>query len=283
MVVCAGLGRCRGSCGPHHTGARPSAAAGTEWVTTCSVCSKATVATWAGPACFKADAASAETIDVDAVTPFPAKRDRKRRRTKAPGGTGPAGAGASASDVEVVEVEHFVHLVDVSASGVLATPSVSTSAASASAASARSIPRAPTPPTSPRRQPPPATLTSRRLGECAICMEEMGDPAVNEIKLTSCGHQLHWHCAKSLVVAMVTDSAAGILCPHIDCRAPLHPHQIEMLAGESISRKAERNALQSAVASDPSLHLCPTPDCDYVIEWKGPDDGPVSEPLPPLN
>ena len=36
----------------------------------------------------------------------------------------------------------------------------------------------------------------------------------------------------------------------------------------------DRRALEAVVVADPTLHMCPTPDCPNIVAWTGPEDGP---------
>ena len=38
--------------------------------------------------------------------------------------------------------------------------------------------------------------------------------------------------------------------------------------------KLDTRALNMAASVDPTLHICPTPDCTFIVSWRGPEDGP---------
>ena len=109
---------------------------------------------------------------------------------------------------------------------------------------------------------------------CTICLDPFSGATDTAAIRLGCGHVYHWVCATNLVEATSGDASAGLLCPDLGCRAPLLPSEIEMLGGAEAARRAEKHSMGRAVAGAPSLHGCPTPDCDYVVAWAGePGDG----------
>ena len=69
------------------------------------------------------------------------------------------------------------------------------------------------------------------------------------------------------------DGKADVLCPSVGCRLPLTQHEARACLGDQRALALDRRSLELAVAIDPTLHLCPTPDCQMVVSWSGPDDG----------
>ena len=61
-----------------------------------------------------------------------------------------------------------------------------------------------------------------------------------------------------------------------DCFSPAVKGMLRALSGTRAFSVLDRRALEQAVAYDPSLHLCPMPDCTFVASWCGEDDGPLA-------
>lgn len=58
-----------------------------------------------------------------------------------------------------------------------------------------------------------------------------------------------------------------------ECHYALTQRELRALLGQEAYAVLDRRALEHAVAIDPTLHICPTPDCTYIVSWTGPDDG----------
>ena len=64
------------------------------------------------------------------------------------------------------------------------------------------------------------------------------------------------------------------------CGSGLLQRELRMAIGDKRYSVLDRRALEQAVAVDPTLHLCASPDCPFVTSWSGPEDGaPVMDCL----
>jgi hypothetical protein len=120
--------------------------------------------------------------------------------------------------------------------------------------------------------------------ECPICFDCI--PSEKSISLT-CSHSFCNEClAQHVRSRMEGGDAISIPCPLIRAQAVptgssgsgcghiLSQGELQRILGEREFAVLERRALEAAVASDRSLHFCPTPDCTYVVSWAGDEDGP---------
>lgn len=68
-----------------------------------------------------------------------------------------------------------------------------------------------------------------------------------------------------------------ILCPlsrgSDGCGSGITQRELRLILGDKRYAILDRRALEQAVATDPTLHICPSPDCPFVVSWFGPDDG----------
>jgi hypothetical protein len=57
------------------------------------------------------------------------------------------------------------------------------------------------------------------------------------------------------------------------CGKNISEREVKLIIGEDKFKKLDKRALDGAVGVDPTLHNCPTPDCNYIISWRGMEDG----------
>ena len=117
--------------------------------------------------------------------------------------------------------------------------------------------------------------------ECSICLEQV---ALAEVALLACGHGGCRGCLRAHVAErMAQGDAAVVACPAgaSTCSQALAQHELRALLGEAAFAQLDRRALEAAVAVDPSLHACPTPDCRFVVCWSGAEgEGPPAVNCP---
>jgi hypothetical protein len=64
----------------------------------------------------------------------------------------------------------------------------------------------------------------------------------------------------------------------VGCGSSLTQFELRRLLGPAAFAVLDRRGLEQAVATDPTLHLCPTPDCPYVVSWYSPQDSDAGDP-----
>jgi hypothetical protein len=62
------------------------------------------------------------------------------------------------------------------------------------------------------------------------------------------------------------DGKSGVSCPALNCGKALSQLELRACIGDQRASQLDRRALELAVSIDPTLHLCPTPDCSMVSE-----------------
>ena len=66
-----------------------------------------------------------------------------------------------------------------------------------------------------------------------------------------------------------------VQCLEDGCDLMISQREMRTIVGEKLFEKLDRRALEMAISIDSTLHHCPTPDCNYIASWRGPDlDGP---------
>jgi len=110
--------------------------------------------------------------------------------------------------------------------------------------------------------------------DCPICLT----PAAL-CTLETCGHAFCSACLRAHVLARAADGALDILCPAAaggpgSCTAALTHPEMRALLGVSDFDVLDRRALDGAVAADPTLFACSTPDCPFVACWTAADGEP---------
>ena len=119
----------------------------------------------------------------------------------------------------------------------------------------------------------PAAAASR--GDCPCCLGSLCADGAVAVSLRGCGHVLCRECLGRYVEAEA--GYAGkleICCPLPACRRPLMQREVRAVIGTEAFARLDRRAVEVAVAADPTLHLCPSPDCSFVAAWGGEEDGP---------
>lgn len=108
-------------------------------------------------------------------------------------------------------------------------------------------------------------------GDCPICLGEFEGDA---ILLSSCPHALCRSCMNTYTTTALSEGETHLVCPVPECRQHYNHRELRQLMGNERFQVLDRRALELAVATDPSLHLCSTPDCSFVVSWCGLEDGP---------
>lgn len=92
--------------------------------------------------------------------------------------------------------------------------------------------------------------------------------------LSSCSHSFCKACLKLYVKICAEQGDAQVMCPKgSSCDTELTQSDLRALTDPKTFTLLDRRALERAVELDPTLHLCASPDCPYVVCWTGPDDG----------
>jgi hypothetical protein len=97
------------------------------------------------------------------------------------------------------------------------------------------------------------------------------------LKLAQCGHTVCRHCASRWIEAEYLSSSTGLvrcILTHC-CSAFFTPAELKSVLPASEYNKLERRSLEHAVALDPSLRLCTTPDCPYIYSWSSTCEAPA--------
>jgi hypothetical protein len=119
----------------------------------------------------------------------------------------------------------------------------------------------------------PLVERNRAPFECPICYVDA--PPGDAIVLRICGHTFCLRCLSSHVATKMESGTNLISCPlHPSCKKEVCQNDLRAIVGVDTFTTLERRALESVVATDPSLHHCPTPDCPYIVSWASPADGP---------
>ena len=64
-----------------------------------------------------------------------------------------------------------------------------------------------------------------------------------------------------------------IACPDLECTCVLPHLELQEILGVAALAQLQQRSLEAAVAADPTLHLCRTPDCSYVTSWASGEAG----------
>mmetsp|Transcript_2248 Transcript_2248/g.3329 ORF Transcript_2248/g.3329 Transcript_2248/m.3329 type:complete len:314 (-) Transcript_2248:1057-1998(-) len=108
----------------------------------------------------------------------------------------------------------------------------------------------------------PFTLT------CPLCYDEFSSNFV--FFLGACNHTFCTQCLPRHIRAQIDlGNAANMLCPmpKKDCGKPIMQDDLRSILDSATFERLERIALASAVAADPTLHYCPTPNCSFIVNW----------------
>ena len=121
------------------------------------------------------------------------------------------------------------------------------------------------------------------LIKCPICEDGFSVGSSEVVYLESCEHVFCRNCIKRYIDARVEQGeTTHILCPYAKMNKAaggcgnmkgLTQNELRNIIGGESYAALDRRALERVVAIDPSLHLCTTSDCPYVVSWSGPEDG----------
>ena|SRR3989338_4638831 len=122
-------------------------------------------------------------------------------------------------------------------------------------------------------KPLPASLFSDPISSsplrmnCSICYEEA--ILSHTLELESCRHVLCRDCIKHHCKARYSEGedCSAIPCPFAGCFGFLSQSDLRLALGDIDFHVLDRRALEKAVEIDPTLYLCPSPDCEYIISW----------------
>jgi hypothetical protein len=117
---------------------------------------------------------------------------------------------------------------------------------------------------------PPHVKRNQNPVECIVCMDDVAKGEA--LILSQCDHVFCVHCLKRHVEECGAQGKTLITCPS-QCDAEITQSELRDIVGVEIFEKIDRKALESAVAIDPTLHHCPTPDCMNIVCWSGSEDG----------
>jgi len=109
---------------------------------------------------------------------------------------------------------------------------------------------------------------------CPICFDQESTEC---ICLKECGHSFCKSCAVGWITAQMSETTEGlIVCPlNAECSKHFTQRELRNLIGTKTFATLDRRALETVVSIDPTLHMCSTPDCSYVVAWAGEEiDGP---------
>ena len=56
-----------------------------------------------------------------------------------------------------------------------------------------------------------------------------------------------------------------VVCPDMECHAILAHMELKAILGSQQLALLQQRSLEQATAIDPTLHLCRTPDCKFVV------------------
>eukprot|EP01001_Neometanema_parovale_P007024 NODE_3350_length_1236_cov_56.004492_g3179_i0.p1 GENE.NODE_3350_length_1236_cov_56.004492_g3179_i0~~NODE_3350_length_1236_cov_56.004492_g3179_i0.p1 ORF type:complete len:324 (+),score=33.34 NODE_3350_length_1236_cov_56.004492_g3179_i0:98-1069(+) len=105
--------------------------------------------------------------------------------------------------------------------------------------------------------------------DCVICCDEIA-PGLGIV--LGCGHTFCKQCLQTMAHSDMEEGKTQLTCP--SCSANIPPHELRDILGHEESQRLDRRLLENTVVTDPTLHLCSTPDCTYIISWAGEQDGP---------
>lgn len=98
--------------------------------------------------------------------------------------------------------------------------------------------------------------------ECVVCYGDIGPG--DGCQLRGCGHMCCKECLRRHIEAKSSSGESLIACVIPECTIAVSQREIRALVGIEAFARLDRRALEQAAACDPSLHLCPTPDCTFI-------------------
>lgn len=117
----------------------------------------------------------------------------------------------------------------------------------------------------------PSSMSGIKLPLCERCPCCWNDFSENvevvPFTLQDCNHTICRECAVQWIRSESSMSDTGLIrCPYgRECRKFFAHFEVERLLPREEFEKIDRRALESAVRADPNLHMCPTPDCPYIV------------------
>jgi len=88
--------------------------------------------------------------------------------------------------------------------------------------------------------------------------------------LRRCGHGYYCvDCVKQHVIHSMRHGKTNMKCLEEGCDTSISDRELRAIVGDDIFAKIDLRALQSVVDEDPTLYRCPTPDCTFIVQWKG--------------
>lgn len=117
---------------------------------------------------------------------------------------------------------------------------------------------------------PPSPMVA---STCPCCFDSFSN--TEPVTLQNCFHSFCSTCLQSWINVESQSSSTGkVRCPLVNkCTEFLSPFELKALSDPVQYQRLERRALELSVASDPTFHLCRSPDCTFITSWT-PDDGP---------
>ena len=95
---------------------------------------------------------------------------------------------------------------------------------------------------------------------------------VQAIVLGQCAHVFCTDCLQAHVTTCTSEGKTLIVCPS-QCGAEVTQAELREVVGLEHFNTIDRKQMEAAVAIDPTLHHCPTPDCSNIVCWTGEEDG----------
>ena len=95
---------------------------------------------------------------------------------------------------------------------------------------------------------------------------------VQAIVLGQCAHVFCTDCLQAHVTTCTSEGKTLIVCPS-QCGGEVTQAELREVVGLEHFNTIDRKQMEAAVAIDPTLHHCPTPDCSNIVCWTGEEDG----------
>eukprot|EP00743_Colponemidia_sp_Colp-15_P000142 GILK01000164.1.p1 GENE.GILK01000164.1~~GILK01000164.1.p1 ORF type:complete len:492 (-),score=63.48 GILK01000164.1:91-1485(-) len=109
--------------------------------------------------------------------------------------------------------------------------------------------------------PVSAPLPTGPLYTCAVCWDDVSDPAT-----LPCGHIMCNECnGQYLLNKIVSGEMSSMICPDTSCREPLPSSYVEAHVSDELFQKYTRFKKNLQLEKDPNVRWCPTPDCGTAL------------------